>query len=342
VSTPLYRGINGETVIMKRKIGFTTSLPIEVLFAASATPVDLNNIFINNSPEVAVRNAELSGFPRNICAWIKGMYSVIMSGDIDIVIGVAQGDCSNTKSLLEILSDMGKEILYFSYPADNDYTFLDREISKLEKKLGVVRSESQSMKKELDSIRKQLVALDEMTWQTGEVTPAENHYWLVTSSDFQGDFVQYASDLEKFINMARERSVAGGQKQVRLGYVGVPPIICDLYTFLDTHHARIVYHEVQRQFSMPYLTGDLVEQYLRFTYPYAIFDRIADIKQAITLRKLDGLIAYTQSFCHRQLDIISLKKHIDIPILKIEGDCPGRLDSRSQIRIESFIEMITG
>jgi len=129
---------------------------------------------------------------------------------------------------------------------------------------------------------------------------------------------------------------------IRLGFVGVPPILEDLYEFIEECDARVVYNEVQRQFSMFYLEKDIIDQYLSFTYPYSIFDRIADIQQAVGERRLDGLISYTQSFCHRQLDQITLKKHINIPILQLEADQPSRLDARSKLRIESFLEMIEG
>jgi benzoyl-CoA reductase/2-hydroxyglutaryl-CoA dehydratase subunit BcrC/BadD/HgdB len=66
-----------------------------------------------------------------------------------------------------------------------------------------------------------------------------------------------------------------------------------------------------------------------------------DIKHQILERKLDGIIAYTQSFCHRQLDIISLKRHVNIPILQIEADQPGIVDERLKLRIESYVEMIS-
>ena len=39
-------------------------------------------------------------------------------------------------------------------------------------------------------------------------------------------------------------------EKVRLAYIGVPPIIFDLYDFVETLNARAVYNEVQRQFTM--------------------------------------------------------------------------------------------
>ena len=42
-----------------------------------------------------------------MCNWIKGLYGVIRESDIDTVITVMEGDCSNTRALAEILSYKG-------------------------------------------------------------------------------------------------------------------------------------------------------------------------------------------------------------------------------------------
>ena len=87
-----------------KKIGITTNVPIEVLLAAGFQPVDLNNIFISDpDPERLIKIAEKSGFPINCCGWIKGIYGVCMEYNIDTVMCVTNGDCSNTVMLMEVL-----------------------------------------------------------------------------------------------------------------------------------------------------------------------------------------------------------------------------------------------
>jgi benzoyl-CoA reductase/2-hydroxyglutaryl-CoA dehydratase subunit BcrC/BadD/HgdB len=127
---------------------------------------------------------------------------------------------------------------------------------------------------------------------------------------------------------------------VRLGFAGIPPIFTDLWPFLSELGAAVVYHEFPRQFSMPYETPDLVEQYLRYTYPYDIEGRLADLKEAAATRRLDGLVHYTQSFCFRQMFDQYLRDHLDLPILTIEGDRPTRLDSRTRMRLEAFVDVL--
>ena len=105
-------------------------------------------------------------------------------------------------------------------------------------------------------------------------------------------------------------------------------------------NARVVFNEMQRQFTMPYPTASLLDQYLNYTYPYDIFTRIEDIKKEVAKRRIDGLIHYVQSFCFRQIEDSILKKSLELPIVTIEGDQPSSLDSRNRMKLEVFIEML--
>lgn len=319
-------------------IGFTTSFPVEVIYAAGHTPVDLNNIFITGNAKKYVEDAEFEGYPRNICSWIKGMYSVVLSSNIDAVIGVVEGDCSNTQSLMATLKDKEIKIIPFSFSYNKNRNELEREITKLEEYFKVEHSQVLEVKRRIDRIRKKLVYLDKLTYKESKVTGLENHLWLVNSSDFNGDPDDFENRLDEFIIEAENREPL--KFNFRLGYLGVPPIITDLYDFLLENGANVVFNEIQRQFAMPYLEKKITDQYLKYTYPYSVFDRLEDINEEIKKRKLDAVISYSQSFCHRQIDNMLLKKYIEIPFLTIEGDQPGELDPRTQLRIESFLDML--
>ncbi len=320
------------------KVGFTTSFPVEVVFAAGHIPIDLNNIFVTENPASYVEIAEFDGYPRNICSWIKGMYGVVLKNKIKTVIGVVEGDCSNTHSLMETLSEQGVKVIPFSFPYSKDYESLDFEIRKLEKQFGVSRDETSKMKKRLDKIRKKLILLDELSYKENLVTGFENHIWLVSSSDFNGNPDKFERELDDFLLEIEKRKPIEFEK--RFGFLGVPPIIFDIYDFLLENNANVVFNEIQRQFAMPYLEEDIVTQYLKYTYPYTVYDRLQDINSEIEKRNLDGVISYVQSFCHRQIDNIILKKRIEIPVLTVEGDQPGNLDARTKLRIESFLDML--
>ncbi|CQR71929.1 2-hydroxyglutaryl-CoA dehydratase, D-component [Sporomusa ovata DSM 2662] len=328
------------------RIGITTTVPVEIILAAGHIPVDLNNIFIT-SPAAGrmVETAEEAGYPRNICGWIKGLYAVMVNkefnascGGIDKVIAVTQGDCSNTHALMETYQLAGIETIPFAYPFDRDYDLLKLQMEKLMATLGTNWETVYGVKRQLDKLRLNVAEIDRRTWQENTVSGLHNHLYQVSCSDFNSDTNTFASDVERFLQQADNASEY--TDDLRLGFIGVPPIFTDLYPYLETMGARIVYNEVQRQFAMPFAADDIVEQYRLYTYPYGVFGRIHDIETEIERRNLDGLIHYVQSFCFRQIEDMIFREKLTIPILTIEGDKPGKLDARTRLRLESFLEML--
>ncbi|MBZ4672150.1 2-hydroxyacyl-CoA dehydratase [Deferribacterales bacterium Es71-Z0220] len=324
-----------------KKIGFTTTIPVEIVFASKNIPVDLNNIFITSeSPYKFLEYAEDDGLPRNTCNWIKGIYTAVMKNSVEEVIAVTQGDCSNTHALMELFENAGVKVHPFGYPfgIDNAYEYLKNEILNLCKSLDVDFEEVLKYKDRIDLIRKKLRYLDKLTVQ-GKVSGFENHLWLVTSTDFNGDFERYEKELDDFIGEAEARSVT--ERNIRLGFIGVPTIFDDIYQFVESKGVAVVFNEVQRQFSIPSVSDDFIQRYIDYTYPYDIFKRVEDIKAQIADRKIDGIIHYVQSFCYRQIQDVIIKKSLDVPVITIEGNDPGNIDARTKIRLESFIEMLS-
>lgn len=322
------------------KVGLTTTVPVEIIYAAGWTPVDLNNLFISGeNPQALVEEAELAGYPRNICAWIKGIYSTALKQqDIRTVIAVTQGDCSNTHALMETLQLSGLEIVPFAFPYDRDADLLKLQMEKLMAYFGVSWRQVDEAKSYLDRARARVWELDRLTWEENLVSGWENHLYQISCSDFNGDPEQFAAATDRLLAEARARQPAA--RELRLGYIGVPPIVGDLYQYLEEHGARVVFNETQRQFSMPFAPSGLVEQYRRYTYPYGIFYRLADIRREAARRKLDGVIHYAQSFCYRQIEDLIIRQKLDLPLLTLEGDKPNRLDARTRMRLDVFLDML--
>ncbi len=323
---------------MSGTIGFTTTIPVEVIFAGGYTPCDLNNIFITDpDPMRYIERAERDGFPKSMCNWIKGIYGVVMEKAVDAVITVMEGDCSNTQALAEILRYKGIKTIPFSYPYDRDKEALAREIEKLMVELAVKRDALARVEEEIESVRSDLALIDRMTWKERRVTGAENHLWLVRASDMLGDHRKYHRMAEEFLKEAEGRQ---GIEGVNIGYIGVPPILLNIYEFIGSVGGHVVYNETQRQFSLPFAENDIVERYLSYTYPYGVFARLADIKEEIGRRNIKGIIHYVQAFCFRAIEDVILRETIGAPILTVEGDLPRTLDARTKLRIEAFIEML--
>lgn len=325
-----------------KKIGLTTTVPVEVLFAAGYEPMDLNNIFITSEDYLKyIDRAERDGFPKSLCAWIKGLYGVCVENNIKEIVGVMEGDCSSTKALVEVLSLKGIKIHPFSYPHSHKKEDVKKEVMKFMDLFKVNIDEVEKVRNRLNEIRSLAKEMDQLTYIDGKVTGFENHLYQVSFSDFGGDFEQYEKDLKKTIIDMKKRKPMN--KKIRLGYIGVPPMTGNLYDFVETQDAQIVYNEVQREFAFPRGKESLniYEQYYDYTYTYDVYFRLEEIKKQIKERRLDGIIHYTQAFCYRAIEDIVIKKELDIPILNIEGDKLNKLDARTKLRLEAFLDMIS-
>lgn len=321
------------------KIGFTTSIPVEIILAAGKTPIDFNNIFISSDQAgLWVDKAEAAGYPRNSCGWIKGLYTASLQIKPEAVIAVMQGDCSNTQALMETIQLRDIPVFPFAYPYDRSADMLKNEMEKLMRIFGVSWAEVEKVRRDLLPVRYLCQELDCLSWQENRLTGWENHYYLVSSSDFNGNPQKFSQELEEMLARAKRRTPF--QEKVRLAYIGVPPILTDLYQYIESLDARVVYNEIQRQFSMPFDCQDLVDQYQQYTYPYGAYARLEDIEKQVRLRQVDGIIHYTQTFCFRQIEDIIFREKLDLPILTLEGDKPGQVDARSKMRIEAFINML--
>jgi benzoyl-CoA reductase/2-hydroxyglutaryl-CoA dehydratase subunit BcrC/BadD/HgdB len=326
---------------MVSRIGITTTIPVEVLLTAGHRPLDLNNAFINSKdPHRLINLAEQDGFPLNCCTWIKGIYGVVISEKVGRVICVTGGDCSNTEILMEVLKLKGVDATPFSYPQQPNPDQMEEAIKKLAFELKTTIGVASEMRIKLKPIRDKALELDKLTWQEGLFSGWDNHYWLVSCSDFNGDYTSFSSELSNELIECYSRKPYP-ENMLRLAYIGVPPIFGqDFFRFIEQQDARIVYNEVQRQFAMPLGGNSLAEQYSNYTYPYPIYQRIADIKEEISIRKIDAIIHYVQAFCHRAIGDIILKDTLDKPVLTIEGNDELYLHQQVETRIEAFLDAV--
>jgi benzoyl-CoA reductase/2-hydroxyglutaryl-CoA dehydratase subunit BcrC/BadD/HgdB len=168
----------------------------------------------------------------------------------------------------------------------------------------------------------------------------ENHFWLVSTSDFNQDHRKYYQQLQKLLADCRQRQPYPSD-YLRLAYIGVPSVYAsDLYHYLESNYARVVFNEIQRQFAMPEPGNSLAEQYSNYTYPYSTYDRVKDITRELNRRKVDGIIHYVQAFCHRGIGDIIFREVIDLPILTLEGNDDFFLTNHTKTRIEAFLDML--
>jgi benzoyl-CoA reductase/2-hydroxyglutaryl-CoA dehydratase subunit BcrC/BadD/HgdB len=332
----------------ERLVGITTTVPVEAIFAAGLIPVDLNNLFVSHPrPDELVERALEEGFPQGSCAWLKGIFGAVAGeGGPGRVVGVVRGDCNGTEVLLEALEVRGVEVIPFAYPLPASRDDLARELERFCGALGTTLEAAETWKARLQPVRDLLAEADRLCWRDNRLTGLEAHRWLVASSDFEGDPEEYGARLGAFIDEAAGRTALDSRsgltfaREVRLGYLGVPPITTEIFEWAESLGARFVFHEVQRQFSMPGSHADLVDQYLAYTYPYSVRGRAADINRESGLRRLDGLFHYVQSFCHRNMEDVIFSRLLERPMLTVECDCPGTLSATAKARLENFIQVL--
>ncbi len=324
-----------------KTIGITSTIPTEVLLAAGYQPVDLNNIFISDpDPQRYVNIAERDGFPANCCTWIKGIYGVALEQGIDMVMCVTSGDCSNTLMLMEVFQIKGMSTLPFAYSEKPYAPAMQRALELLATTVGTTLDAAEKARQKLERARNMAHELDGLTWRQGVVSGKENHLWLVQASDFLGDVDKYERQLDRLLGDCRKRKPYIDD-MLRLAYIGVPPIFArDLYDFIERHGGRVVFNETQRQFAMPSREGSLAQQYISYTYPYSLSDRLGDILPQLQARRIDGVIHYVQSFCHRGIGDIVFRHYINLPILTLEGNQDYALTGQPRTRIEAFLEML--
>ncbi|WP_026884494.1 2-hydroxyacyl-CoA dehydratase family protein [Clostridium akagii] len=324
-----------------KKIGITTTVPIEILIAAGYEVVDLNNIFImSNKYAGLIEKAERDGFPSSSCAFKKGVYGAAMDNDFKEIVGVTEGDCSNSKALEEVFRMKGIKVYPFAYPSNHKLSDLKNSLDHFMNIFKVSLGEVEQVRIRLNKIRNLVKKIDELTYIDNKATALENHIYQISCSDFNGNDHNFEDELRNKIKEIRSRKTI--EKKLRLAYIGTPPMTSDIYDFVEKFNSRIVYNEVQREFAFPRGINykNIYEQYYDYTYPYDIEFRIQEIKKQIKQRKIDGVINYTQAFCYRQIEHIIIKESLDIPILNVEGDKLNVLDARTKLRIEAFLDML--
>jgi hypothetical protein len=87
---------------------------------------------------------------------------------------------------------------------------LAREIEKLGRELSVEKVPLAEVEARIAGVREKLSEIDTMTWSERNVTGAENHRWLVGSSDMLGDMEGYGKAASEFILSARRGRASRG------------------------------------------------------------------------------------------------------------------------------------
>lgn len=318
------------------RVGLTSTVPVEIVLAAGGVPFDLNNRFVgDDDPASLVADAERRGFPVGTCAWIKGLYGAARKHRIRTLVGVVEGDCAETRALLEILAAEGVRIVPFAFPASRRADDLAESMRRLADAFGVDWARAEEEKRRVDAVRALARTLDERAAK-GTVRSDALFAALLDTSDFLGDPDRCAEALRMRLD-----APDAPEARIRLACAGVPTIWSDGWAVLESRGARVVDHETPRQFArLEGIGRPLVESWLDYTYPYDTASRLADMTSRMAARGVRGLVHYTQSFCHRLITDRLWREGSPVPVLTVEADRPGAVDARTLTRIEAFLEQV--
>ncbi len=320
-----------------KKIGISSTLPIEVLYAAEYRVYDLNNLFINSHlPQGLIEFAHETGLSRTTCGWTKGVFAAALKFGFDKVVNVVSGDCSNNHVMGEILKKRGVEVIPFFYPYPRNRDDLKKEVESLMRRFGVTWSDVEGVFNRFSRIRSKLLMLEKITIEEGKINGNELLAYLISGSDMRGNPESFEKEIDSFLCTVEKRPSL--RRKIRAGVIGIPPMFTDLFSFLEEHDVQVVYIETAKEFGRVGEFSDIIDVYHTYSYPYELSYRLERIKDEIKKRGIDILIHYVQSFCFHRNEHLFFSENISIPVLRVEGDLPGPMDEATRVRVESFLK----
>jgi benzoyl-CoA reductase/2-hydroxyglutaryl-CoA dehydratase subunit BcrC/BadD/HgdB len=316
-------------------VGLTHTIPLEILVASKRQTQDLNRLFLDDTnPQGLLEEAELAGFPQQVCNTTKGIYGAALRHGINELIVATASNCSHPGALIDILSLHDIKIVPFHYPQDRSPDSLAHEIKKLARHFNASPVEINQARIRLNTIREKVHEIDRLSWQENKVSGAENHHYLLATSDMKGEPERFEREVDQFLGKLDKRQPR--KETVRLAFLGAPPLCSNLYETLEELGARVVYNEIQHQTSMPYLCDSLVEQYRSFTPTYDIFTRLEEIGQQLEIRQVHGIIHSPTTSCSGRVEDLLFRQQLKLPLLTLRTDRVGPLDTHSRMLVTDF------
>lgn len=325
-----------------RKIGIFSTLPVEVLFAAGAVPIDVNNLFVSSRrPEKLLELARLSGFPNTVCAWTRGLLGAVLDQGIQELVVVPHGDCSMNAVLAEALELKGLSVHRFHFPVSRGpdaREVLADEIGRLAEELGTSLAEADAWFQRLRPVREHLQEVDRQCWQEGRISGEDARIALLSSTDMGGDPELFDRRLLELLSSRPNRP---SFLRPRVALFGVPNIFRNLVPTLEDLGLHVVLCETEHHFAMLPPARSLVDQYLDYPYPYGLELRMDRFLSLAREREVHGVIDYHQSFCHHNLESVWVERKLShLPTLSLEAGEPAALSPRDMMRVSAFSELL--
>ncbi|TAN37954.1 MAG: 2-hydroxyacyl-CoA dehydratase [Candidatus Methanoperedens sp.] len=188
--------------------------------------------------------------------------------------------------------------------------------------------------KEIRELKKQGQILDKKRC-CGKLSSTEAFRILISFSDLAGDLAGFS----RMISTLEEKDI---DLMNRIALIGVPPIYHDFHEVAHSLGLHIVFDELPYEFIRHGGTTiqEMAHDYCGYTFARPLEFRIDFLKKELEMRKVDGVIHYTQFACHHMLEDEIMREKLDYPMLTIQGDLPGNTPQQIKLRLEAFREML--
>jgi len=320
-------------------VGFTSSIPLEILLAAGREPLDMARCFLQaDNPRELMEEADIAGFPRNSGCLMRGIYGTALQRGVREMVVVTSEEDSGSRALMEALKLHGAKVIPFHYPYDRSPDGLAFEIKKLARHFHASPVDINQVRQRLNKIRGKVREIDRLCWEEGRVSGVEQQRFLAGCSDMRGNPDSFEREIDGFLARARKRSAR--KESLRLALIGAPPLASNLLQTLEELNGRVVFNEFPLQATFPQPGDSLVEQYLQYTIPYDISTRLVEIETQLEHRRIDGVIHCLYSGSSRSLDDVIIRRRINRPMLTLVGDRPGAVDAHTRVCLENFLHSL--
>gem|GEM_PF-2151617 len=319
-----------------RVAGITALVPPELIYAAGWRPLDINNWIPGSDAR-----------PRSkLCAWTASWREAILGGELklDALVVVAGGDCHNALADGQVAARNVGRTHYFFYPFDGDAGYMEGQLRALEGFLGEglrgERAHDRAMRAlEEVAAAKRLGLRLEALRSAGRADPGSTFDALISFSDLEGDPARFGGKVERLIDASRDFR---GTEGPGVALIGVPPIYRDFHRACAEAGLRVVFDELPYEFLR--LGGhdlrSLARSYSTYTFARPVEFRLGLLKRELSRRKVRGIIHYAQFTCHHLLEDGLLREELDLPMLTVQGDLPGRTPAQVRLRLEAFGELL--
>ena len=305
---------------MKKKIFLLSRIPVEFLPSKGYEIIYWARLFNGHYPlKKYLEKADSEPFPRN-SSFVVRIILGFLSDFKGIVIFTTPGTHSEHRTILSILREKNIKILEL-HTGDNKITKIDEIFHKLKSFFNIENSII------LENFKKNLVIRKKMAMEIEKGNIHGTSLHLDALNMASGKTVRFISN--KF----------NGKIRGKILLMGSPSTI------------SIINHIENRGFSVTYTLESLLEIFLikeemrksyeEFPFPSRTVGYLAEkIVKILKNVNIDGIIYLMVPLSHEFLEYELFKEKINKPIIPIEISNPWKLDKRTILRIDSFLEVL--